>query len=101
MKKVTSLKLNGKMWSVWVGELPRGTWGICYDTSHKIVLNVKLLKKKPQFIIDTAIHEALHAVFPFLTEFAVEQAGTEIARLLARLGVDLDVDALNRRVHEE
>ncbi|OQA09471.1 MAG: hypothetical protein BWY66_00570 [bacterium ADurb.Bin374] len=36
--------------------------------------------------LDWIIHEAMHACFPWLMEWAVDRAATSVARLLWRLG---------------
>jgi len=35
--------------------------------------------------LDTIIHEALHALFPFMAEWIIERVASDIARLLWRL----------------
>lgn len=48
-----------------------------------------------EILLDTTIHEATHACYPFLEEGFVELMSTGIARLLWRLGYRLPEDEGN------
>ncbi len=46
-------------------------------------------------ILDTLLHELLHAAFPDLSEEAVTDGATDIARVLQRLGVRVEQEEDN------
>ena len=58
--------------------------GFCDYESRTIYVAASL---EGQPLIETGIHEGLHAVLPDLSEEAVERYAAQIARLLVALGV--------------
>lgn len=58
-------------------------WGLAYADKWEIHLDKRLDEKT---LLDIAIHEGLHCLFPDLSEEAVNQAGITLADLLWRLG---------------
>jgi|TARA_Y100001963_G_C6680486_1_gene399614 hypothetical protein len=71
--------------------LPSGACGECdaIDTPRKAIWIAT--QQKPIDVLDTLIHELLHASFPDLCEEAVLETATDIAKILYRLGVTLEI----------
>lgn len=76
-------QLGDKTWSVVpTGDLPDCV-GVCVHDERMIQL---VSVQSDKTFLDVAIHESLHAVFPWMQEWSVNQTGTEIADLLWKLG---------------
>lgn len=58
-------------------------WGYAYDKEREIELDSRM---DDQTMLSTAPHEVLHILFPWLEEYAVNEAGDEIGDVLYRLG---------------
>lgn len=58
------------------------TWGQCIYNKHTIHIDSLLSTHN---VIDTIIHECLHACIPGLTEPQVNRTATQIMRVLRRL----------------
>ena len=71
--------------------LPSGSAGECdtLDTPRKAIWIAT--QQKPLDVLDTIIHELLHAALPDLCEESVLETATDIAKVLTRLGVSLDL----------
>ena len=52
-------------------------------------------------ILDTLLHELLHAAFPDLSEESVTDGATDIARVLQRLGVRVEEESNDSRKESE
>jgi len=80
--------VNGKRWQMQFGRTPTGWYGFC-DTPNqpkkRIILRPSL-RKNPQLLLDTTIHEMLHAGGPILDEDFVDTMATDIARALIKIG---------------
>lgn len=86
-----SLKIGRKNWKVQFvnsSEI-RGTWGQCDSPS---VRNPKILvyrNSDRRNLVNTLLHEVLHAVRPELSEEAVTETADVLERALNRLGYEL------------
>jgi len=56
------------------------------------------LDQSPESVLDTLLHECLHACVPDLAEEAVDQTATDIARLLTRFGLTIDTVSMRKHV---
>jgi hypothetical protein len=61
----------------------RGCWGKAYPKQRRIELDPSLEDKT---LLDIAIHEGLHVLFPIIDEDEINTAGTTLADLLWRMG---------------
>ena len=52
------------------------------------------LNQTPQDLLDTIIHECLHACVPDLAEESVTESATDIARVLFRMGCRVNTDEM-------
>lgn len=88
MRNETRQNINGRSWRVKLvtsRELPRTVLGDC-DTPpgpHPLIRVRRALGAR--LLLDTIVHEVLHASLPQLSEEAVAQAATDIARVLFAL----------------
>ena len=75
--------------------LPSGSAGECdhIETPQKAIWIAT--QQKPIDILDTIIHELLHAALPDLCEEAVLETATDIAKILTRLGVSIELPTTN------
>ena len=81
------VELRGKRWKLEVIEyLQDGSCGSIdpSDAPQKRILVA--LNQTPLDLLDTVIHECLHACVPDLDEDAVTQTATDIAKVLNRMG---------------
>lgn len=78
-------------WSRWL----KAHWGLCYLDRREIVIRSNLNELNT---LDTVIHELLHAcdTDSLLSEEWVSRSATDIARVLHRLGCQLDPEAKKR-----
>ena len=83
-----TVKINNKNWKIKIvksTEMSPSTLGECDDPAHsKPEIWVKRTQK-PIDLMDTIIHEVLHAVRPELSEEAVLDTATTIAKALWKL----------------
>jgi hypothetical protein len=75
-------KLDGKDWEI-LFEKCRGCYGWCCHSRRVICIDPK--HKDEKEALDTLIHEAIHAMFPWMDEEKVAQSATELAKLLAKV----------------
>jgi len=68
----------------------RGCWGRAFPAQRRIEIDPALDDKT---LLDIALHEGLHVIFPIIDEDEINDAGTTLADLLWRLGY--------RREHED
>ena len=89
------LKIGCKWWKVdFVGsdEISRGSWG---EADWPTVRNPKIViyaNQDEKNLIDTTIHELLHAIRPELSEEAVAETATLLANGLWKMGCRLQQD---------
>ena len=62
------------------------------DSPQKRILIA--LNQTPLDLLDTVIHEALHACLPDLSEEAVTESASDIARVLYRMGCRVNTDEM-------
>jgi hypothetical protein len=77
--------IRGKRWRL-KREKIRGAYGTCDGPNEKgksITIDPNI---SGQTELDTIIHECLHAAFWDMDEEAVSEVGTDMARILTRLG---------------
>jgi hypothetical protein len=88
-EKQITIKIKDKMWTVRLvksKDMPR-SYGECDDPSvskPEIWINRNLKQKD---MLDTIIHEVLHATHPELSEESVGDTATIVANVLYKLGV--------------
>lgn len=76
-------RLGDETWTVVpTGGLPDSV-GVCVHDEHMIQL---VAVATDRAFLDVSIHEALHAVFPWMQEWMVNRTATELAALLWKLG---------------
>ena len=89
MRNEARLTINGRKWRIRLlpaRSLPRGVLGDC-DTPPGPHPTIRVRRSQSQrMLTDTLVHEVLHASLPQLSEEAVTQAATDIARALISLG---------------
>jgi len=89
MRNDARLTINGRRWRVRLvpaRELPRDRLGDC-DAPPGPHPTIRVRRSQSQrMLTDTLVHEVLHASLPQLSEEAVTQAATDIARALFSLG---------------
>ena len=76
------INLNNQRWRL-VYTDTRDNWGTCEHSKRVIRLHHTMT---PGEQLAIALHEALHAIYPFLSEEVVEQNGRELTRLVRVLG---------------
>lgn len=83
------VKLAGQHWSITAVPhiLMPDYSGLCCTDTQTIHVQDGLNEST---LMDTYIHEALHACAPWADESWVERTGTELARMLTRLGYRRD-----------
>ena len=81
------LDIRGKRWRLEVVDrLSEAAHGEI-DPSDRPRKAIRVARTQcPLDLWDTLIHESLHAAFPDMSEEAVNEAGTDIAKALYRLG---------------
>lgn len=87
MNIVRTAKFWGTKWKIKFCNLDEDTLGDCDWDSKTIRTRDHHLKD--ELLLDTLIHEALHACCPWMAEYAIQMMATEIARYLWRLGYRL------------
>ena len=89
------INIRGKRWSLETVEyLQDGSCGSIDppDAVQKRILIA--LNQTPQDLLDTVLHEGLHAAFPDLCEEAITETATDLAKVLYRLGCRVVLDEL-------
>ena len=86
------VRVRGHKWElVFMERLPSGAAGECDDVSTPRKAIWIATQQKPIDILDTVIHELLHAALPDLCEETVLETATDIAKVLSRLGAKLEL----------
>jgi hypothetical protein len=90
--KKFNLKVNGKSWLIeFVGsdKISRGSWGEAdWPTTHKPKIYV-YANQDEQNLVNTTIHEVLHAVRPELSEEAVTETADVLTAAIFKMGCRL------------
>ena len=87
------VELRGRRWNLECIEyLQDGSCGSIdpIDAPQKRILIA--LNQTPIDLLDTVIHECLHAVYPDMCEDAITEGATDIAKVLNRLGCKVVLD---------
>lgn len=90
---VVKVLLRGKRWNLQTIEyLQDGSCGSIdpVNTPNKRILVA--LNQTPQDLLDTVIHECLHACLPDLCEETITECATDVALVLHRMGCRLVLD---------
>lgn len=74
---------NGKVWRLFVGGTPSKWWGSTYVGKRVICIQKTWSAARFYELVDTIVHEAIHAAFPFLDENAVLYGANDITRVLS------------------
>jgi Zn-dependent peptidase ImmA (M78 family) len=88
------INVRGKKYIVLIRRPPRQRkqkkfdYGACYFLKQKIFLNPYQSKDQ---MLNTVIHELLHACLPDLEEFAVDETATVISRFLKAHQINFDI----------
>lgn len=87
-----TVTIGGKRWQLVYDRVPLDSDGICDapNTKNKRIRIRPGLKKCPKLLLETLIHEGLHAESWPLDEGFVKQAASDIANLLWRQGFHLE-----------
>ncbi len=90
--KEIKASFNNRRWRIkFVNKLPGGDLGSCQDSKKAAERVIKVKRKqKEEDVLDTLIHEMLHAIFPQLTEDTVYDAANDLSRTLYKLGYRLE-----------
>jgi len=85
------VRIRGHSWAlVFVDRLPSGAAGEM-DPVGVPRKEVRVAVQQSSLdVLDTLLHELLHAAYPDLSEDAVSEGATDIARVLQRLGVRVE-----------
>tara|TARA_R110000824_G_scaffold13220_1_gene57536 strand:+ start:18553 stop:18828 length:276 start_codon:yes stop_codon:yes gene_type:complete len=89
------VELRGKRWRLEVIEyLQDGSCGSIdpSDAPQKRILIA--LNQAPQDLLDTVIHECMHACLPDTAEESVTETATDIAKVLHRMGCRVVLDGV-------
>lgn len=82
-------KIGGRMWRVKFvlsRDISRSAWGTCdWPPGARPSICIRSSMRGTR-MLDTLIHETLHAALPLLDEEAVRCTATDIARVLAKAG---------------
>ena len=92
---VVKVVLRGKRWNLQTIEyLQDGSCGSIdpVDTPNKRIFVA--LNQTPQDLLDTVIHECMHACLPDLCEEAITESATDIAKVLHRMGCRVVLDGV-------
>ena len=89
--------LRGRRWAIrFLPRLPEGAHGEI-DPNDNPCKQIRIaLDQSPEAMLDTLLHECLHACVPDLSEDAVDETATDIAHLLYRMGLTIDTVAMRR-----
>jgi hypothetical protein len=87
--KTSRAKIAGRFWRCVLGKPPGTDYGSCEYNTRTITILDKLppIERK-----GTAIHEALHAVYPFLTEDAILDGEYAVMDVLRAFGLTIVED---------
>lgn len=83
---VRSFVIRGLRWGFKRQPLSIDDWGYCTDRNSKGRHIAVDERAKGRMELDVIIHEMLHACYPDLNEQAINEAATDIAKALWRLG---------------
>jgi hypothetical protein len=87
--------LRGKRWNLETIEyLQDGSCGSIDPPDAKSKRMLIALNQTPQDLLDTVIHECLHACYPDLDEDSITESATGIATVLYRLGCRVVLDGV-------
>ena len=91
LPKEIKATLNNRRWRIrFVKKLPGGDLGSCQDSKKATERVIKIKRKQvEEDVLDTLIHEMLHAIFPQLTEDTVYDAANDLSRTLYKAGYRL------------
>ena len=92
LPKEISAKFNSRRWRIrFVNRLAKGTFGDCQDSkkASERIIRVKRAQKEED-LLDTILHEMLHAILPQLTEDIIYDAANDLSRTLIKLGYKLE-----------
>ena len=81
-KANTACKIAGRLWRIVFRSLS-SAWGYCEHDSRTILIEKNA---DAQTVLDAICHEVAHASFPYLTEDTIGSFGTDLARLLWKMG---------------
>jgi len=73
---------RARRWAVRFADLPNDKYGDTSYSAGEVRFGIKLIDMELAIQLDTLIHELLHVQFPFLGEHDVEQAATEMTRVI-------------------
>ena len=77
-------KLGGKLWTIQFATPPEGDWGLCVYDDRLIYVEPEASEFR---LLDTLIHESMHATLPFVEDSYINAASTEITRMLMDRGL--------------
>lgn len=80
--KDMACKIGGRLWRILFRSLG-GVWGFCDHDTRTISIEKNSSNK---MMLDAICHEVAHASFPYLTEDAISEFGSDLAQLLWKQG---------------
>lgn len=86
MNRISSIRIRRKYWRVrWDKDEPKEekAHGLCYKSEREIVIDPQ---ERPQCLLNTIIHEILHAIIPSASEARVEFIANALSAALWRIG---------------
>jgi hypothetical protein len=92
-------RVGHQFWRLVFTDLPEeGTDGMCQHpgSRDKRILLDRSLKKSNKDLLETILHEGLHAACWSLDEEYVERYAADMARILSEIGVKIDDDGLDK-----
>ena len=90
-REARQIKLRGKVWRLeFVPRLDSGAYGECDEPDRpKKGIRIATNQSKDD-MMDTLIHETLHACLPDLSEDAIHDTASDISTVLTRLGAKIE-----------
>ena len=90
---VVRVTLRNKRWNLeYIEYLQDGSCGSIDPPDAKSKRILVALNQTPQDLLDTVIHECLHACLPDLCEETITECATDVALVLHRMGCRLVLD---------
>lgn len=80
-------EIAGQDWKIRFTRLRGKAAGWCEYDKRKILVDTRL---SGVALLETVVHEVLHAEFPWLTEASVTESAADIAKILAAIGYRLE-----------
>jgi len=100
---VIKTRFRGKTYRVVAKRMPKEVGAYCTNPAENKANRLIALRKRlrsPEVILENLLHEGLHAAIWDLDEEAVLEIASDLATLLVKAGVTLDVSEVYKRLSE-